>query len=40
MTRPLTTPAPVTLAQFEAMFEAVKNWGRWGAEDDRGTMNY
>ncbi len=22
------------------MFEAVKNWGRWGADDQRGTLNY
>ena len=26
----LTPPAPVTLAEFEEIFEAVKNWGRWG----------
>ena len=22
------------------MFESVKNWGRWGPDDERGTMNY
>jgi hypothetical protein len=22
------------------MFEAVKNWGRWGPDDERGTLNY
>src|SRR5258708_25758116 len=22
------------------MFEAVKNWGRWGADDELGTLNY
>ena len=22
------------------MFEAVKNWGKWGPDDERGTMNY
>ena len=32
--------APVTLADFDAMFEAVKNWGRWGPDDERGTLNY
>src|SRR4029078_10739449 len=40
MTRSLTPPAPVSLAAFDAMFEAVKNWGRWGADDERGTLNY
>jgi kynurenine formamidase len=40
MTRALTTPAPVSLAAFEAMFESVKNWGRWGPNDERGTLNY
>ena len=23
----------VSLAEFEAIFESVKNWGRWGADD-------
>lgn len=40
MTRSPTPPAPVSLAAFEEMFEAVKNWGRWGPDDERGTMNY
>jgi kynurenine formamidase len=30
----------LSLAQFEAMFESVKNWGRWGTDDERGTLNY
>ena len=36
----LTPPAPVTLTEFEEIFEAVKNWCRWGADDERGTLNY
>jgi len=24
---------------FEAMAERIRNWGRWGAEDNRGTLN-
>ena len=24
---------------FEAIFESVKNWGRWGDDDIRGTLN-
>ena len=27
-TTELTPPAPVTLAEFDEIFEAVKNWGR------------
>ena len=36
----LTLPAPVTLAEFDALFERVKNWGRWGPDDELGTLNY
>ena len=36
----LTLPAPVTLREFDEIFEAVKNWGRWGPEDELGTLNY
>ena len=35
-----TPPAPVTLAEFDEIFEAVKNWGRWGPDDELGTLNY
>ena len=31
---------PPTPADMERLFEAVKNWGRWGAEDERGALNY
>jgi kynurenine formamidase len=30
----------VSLAEFEEIFERVKNWGRWGAADRLGTLNY
>lgn len=26
--------------EFDRIFEAVKNWGRWGADDQLGTLNY
>jgi kynurenine formamidase len=26
--------------QFEALFQAVSTWGRWGEDDQRGTLNY
>ena len=36
----LTRPAPVTLREFDEIFEAVKNWGCWGPDDELGTLNY
>ncbi len=30
----------ISVAEFEAIFESVKNWGRWGKDDERGTLNY
>jgi kynurenine formamidase len=32
--------ASVTIADFEQIFESVKNWGRWGPDDERGTLNF
>jgi kynurenine formamidase len=32
--------AKVTVADFERIFESVKNWGRWGPDDELGTLNY
>jgi kynurenine formamidase len=32
--------AKVSVAEFERVFESVKNWGRWGPDDEIGTMNY
>ncbi len=40
MTRTLTPPALVSLEEFDDLFEKVKNWGRWGPDDERGTLNY
>lgn len=40
MPRTLTPPAPVSLAEFDRLYESVKNWGKWGSDDERGTMNY
>lgn len=30
----------MSLDEFERLFESVKNWGRWGADDVKGTLNY
>lgn len=29
-----------SLAEFDNLFDSVKNWGRWGPDDTRGTLNY
>src|SRR3954465_12274462 len=29
-----------TTADLDAMYEALKNWGRWGADDERGALNH
>ncbi|HTY19003.1 MAG TPA: cyclase family protein [Myxococcota bacterium] len=31
---------PVTRAWMDRTFEATRNWGRWGAEDERGALNF
>jgi Putative cyclase len=31
--------APRDAAEFDAMFQQVKNWGRWGADDQLGSAN-
>lgn len=37
----LTWPAAsISLAEFDSLFESVKNWGRWGPDDQLGTLNY
>ena len=30
---------PRNLAEFDALFQEINNWGRWGADDELGTMN-
>jgi hypothetical protein len=35
-----TTTARMSLEEFDRLFETLKNWGRWGAEDEKGTLNY
>ena len=37
---PASGETRVSLAEFETIFESVKNWGRWGPEDQLGTLNY
>ena len=30
----------LSVAEFEEVFESVKNWGRWGPDDELGTLNF
>jgi hypothetical protein len=30
----------MSLDEFDQLFESLKNWGRWGANDEKGTLNY
>jgi kynurenine formamidase len=39
MTMSSVSQPRVTLEEFDRIFESVKNWGRWGADDQLGTMN-
>jgi kynurenine formamidase len=34
-----TPPQPLSAADFDVMFNELSNWGRWGADDQRGTLN-
>ncbi len=37
----MRTPQPkLSAVEFEQMFESVKNWGRWGDDDQFGTLNF
>ena len=36
----MSTGRKVSVEEFERVFESVKNWGRWGADDELGTLNY
>ncbi len=31
--------APRNAAEFDVMFQQIKNWGRWGADDQLGSAN-
>jgi len=32
--------AKMSRKEFDELFEEVSNWGRWGPEDEKGTLNY
>ena len=33
-------PKRLGIAEFQAVFDRCSNWGRWGADDERGTLNF
>ena len=35
-----TKPSYVTAKEFDEIFQSVCNWGRWGPDDENGTLNY
>jgi kynurenine formamidase len=35
-----TPSSPVSKREFDQLFETVCNWGRWGSDDEKGTLNY
>src|SRR2546427_8747756 len=37
-----TKPAQggMSALEFDQLFQRVSNWGRWGPDDERGTLNY
>ena len=30
----------ISAGEFDRLFESLKNWGRWGKDDEKGTLNY
>src|SRR5262249_59636602 len=40
MIQPKTEGRRISVEEFERLFASLKNWGRWGPNDERGTLNY
>jgi kynurenine formamidase len=40
VTEAMQSGPKVSLQEFEEIFESVKNWGRWGPDDQLGTLNF
>lgn len=36
----MSDEATISVTEFEQIFESVKNWGRWGPDDELGTLNH
>ncbi len=35
-----TLPRPVSAGEFKQLFQKLCNWGKWGEDDERGTLNF
>ena len=35
-----TAQFTLSLSEFDSLFEKLKNWGRWGDDDELGTLNF
>ena len=40
MNTPKAKSSQMSLGDFDQLFESLKNWGRWGPDDEKGTLNY
>jgi kynurenine formamidase len=40
MIQPKTKSRRISLEEFDRLFVSLQNWGRWGRDDERGTLNY
>jgi kynurenine formamidase len=40
MIQPRTKSRRISPAEFDRLFASLQNWGRWGPDDERGTLNY
>jgi kynurenine formamidase len=40
MPAPKVKNAKMSLEEFDKLFESLKNWERWGPDDEKGTLNY
>jgi len=40
MSQQKTSPTFTTAVEFDELFQTVSNWGRWGPDDQKGTLNY
>jgi hypothetical protein len=36
----MSSRRPETVAELDALAERLSNWGRWGADDQAGTLNH
>jgi kynurenine formamidase len=40
MSQKKTSPTFTTAVEFDQLFQRVSNWGQWGPDDEKGTLNY